>query len=296
MKFKGNVNAISFVTLWSLISDEVQAFATLKAGEACSFQSSTKTCDRLQMKSSSSTDNEEDFAEIKSDRRNFIAQSMTSLVATTSTLVSPPIASASEGQAIALSSSPLSPLAPVQFAASTGKITLPPLGLGAWAWGDTLFWGYDKQKDSELREVFDFAVENNLAFFDTAELYGLGRSESLLGQFRDASKPDDAAKVSIATKFAALPWRTKREDVVKACKASVKRLGGKPIDIYQIHFPNAWANANYWDGLADCYDAGLVRAVGVSNYGSDALRATHAALAKRGVPLATNQIQMSLLY
>jgi len=138
----------------------------------------------------------------------------------------------------------------------------------------------------------------NLAFFDTAELYGLGRSEDLIGKFRkDLCKTkEEEEKVIVASKFAALPWRTKREDVVKACKASAKRLGGQPIDLYQIHFPNAYANEAYWDGLADAYEQGLVRSVGVSNYGVDAMRACHAKLAERGIKLATNQIQMSLLY
>lgn len=78
-----------------------------------------------------------------------------------------------------------------------------------------------------MRQVFDFAVKKDLAFFDTAELYGLGRSEELLGKFRDedCKKKGEREKVVIASKFAALPWRTKRDDVVKACKASVKRLG-----------------------------------------------------------------------
>ena len=71
---------------------------------------------------------------------------------------------------------------------------------------------------------------------------------------------------------------------------------GQPIDLYQIHFPNAYANEAYWDGLADAYEQGLVRSVGVSNYGVDAMRACHAKLAERGIKLATNQIQMSLLY
>ena len=100
--------------------------------------------------------------------------------------------------------------------------------------------GYDPRKDDDLREVFDYALSKNLAFFDTAELYGFGRSEQLLGDFRKAActTKADNDKVIIASKFAALPWRTKREDVVKACEASVKRLG-QPIDLYQIHFPNA---------------------------------------------------------
>lgn len=144
---------------------------------------------------------------------------------------------------------------------------------------------------------FAYRILQNLAFFDTAELYGLGRSEELLGTFRKelCTTKYEYDKVQIASKFAALPWRTKREDVVKACQASVKRLGA-PIDLYQVHFPNAYANEAYWDGLGDAYEKGLVKAVGVSNYGSEAVRACHSKLAERGIKLSTNQIQMSLLY
>eukprot|EP00980_Cylindrotheca_fusiformis_P018615 scaffold6175_cov86-Cylindrotheca_fusiformis.AAC.2 len=175
----------------------------------------------------------------------------------------------------------------------SSSIKLPPIGLGCWAWGDSLFWGYNSKQDSDLQEVFDYAVsKSSPALFDTAELYGLGRSETLLGDFVKNAKEEDTI---LATKFAALPFRTKAESVVKACEGSMKRLG-RPIDLYQIHFPNAYANEAYWDGLATAYEKGLVKAVGVSNYGVDATRACHAALAKRGISLATNQIQFSLLY
>jgi len=181
-------------------------------------------------------------------------------------------------------------------------IDLPPIGLGTWAWGDSLFWGYDPKNDDELRQVYDYATSrkfsgsgNSGVLFDTAELYGLGVSEKLLGKFSKGDTGSDR-DVVIATKFGALPFRTKASDVVKSCEASVQRLGGRSIDLYQIHFPSTWSNEAYWDGMADCYDRGLVKAVGVSNYGKDAMRACHAALAKRGVPLATNQIQLSLLY
>jgi pyridoxine 4-dehydrogenase len=112
----------------------------------------------------------------------------------------------------------------------------------------------------------------------------------------DFSKPYPEEKIQIATKFAPFPWCTKPTDVVKACQKSLARLGRPSIDLYQIHWPNAYCNAEYWDGLAMAYGQGLVKAVGVSNYGVDATRACHAALAKRDIPLATNQIQMSLLY
>mmetsp|Transcript_51273 Transcript_51273/g.123786 ORF Transcript_51273/g.123786 Transcript_51273/m.123786 type:complete len:473 (+) Transcript_51273:1411-2829(+) len=142
---------------------------------------------------------------------------------------------------------------------------------------------------------------------DSAELYGLGRSESLIGDFSKGVDPTVRDDIIVATKFAPLPFRTKPTDVLKACEASAKRLsvglkGGKdaagirPIDLYQIHFPMAYENEAVWDGLAMAYERGLVKAVGVSNYGVDAIRACHTALSKRGVPLATNQIQYSLVY
>ena len=152
----------------------------------------------------------------------------------------------------------------------------------------------DKKNDEELRKVFDYAVQSNpVTLLDTAEVYGLGRSETLIGEF---AQPYPTEKIQIATKFAALPWRTKAMDVVNACEKSLARLNGRPIDLYQIHFPGAWSNEEYWDGLGMAYERGLVKAVGVSNYGVDAVTACHAALAKRGIPLTSNQIQLSLLY
>merc|ERR1719424_2056703 len=82
--------------------------------------------------------------------------------------------------------------------AAAPPLVFPPLGLGAWAWGDALFWGYRPSEDSSLRETFDYAVANGVTFFDTAELYGLGRSEDLIGKFRkEAPGP-----VTVASKFA----------------------------------------------------------------------------------------------
>jgi len=240
--------------------------------------------------------------DLASARRKFLARA-TALAsgAATSGAVIPSSVSGAASPA-SLSSSVIA--APSLAVAVPSSLELPPIGLGAWAWGDSLFWGYNPKNDADLKEVFDYAVSKDLAFFDTAELYGLGRSETLLGNFR---REGGAAgnRVRVATKFAALPFRTKPEDVVKACRASANRLnpgvkaggeGFRPIDLYQIHFPNAWANEEYWDGLAQCYELGLVKSVGVSNYGADALRAVHAKLAERGIPLATNQIQLSLLY
>lgn len=152
----------------------------------------------------------------------------------------------------------------------------------------------DKKNDDELQRVFDYAMHRTSPLLlDTAEIYGLGRSETLVGEFAKSYPESD---IQISTKFAALPWCTRATDVVKACQKSLLRLGRTSIELYQIHFPNAWSNEAYWDGLAQCYEQGLVKAVGVSNYGVDAVRACHKALQARGIPLSTNQIQLSLLY
>lgn len=177
-------------------------------------------------------------------------------------------------------------------AAEAPALKLPNFGVGAWAWGDRLFWGYDEKQDFALRDAFDVGVKNGIKLFDTAEIYGPGRSEELLGRFIR----ETGADVQVATKFAALPWKLSRSDVVSACKGSLDRLGMKQLDLYQIHFPSPWKNEEFWDGLGDCFEQGLVKGVGVSNYGSEALRGVHAALKARGIPLTSNQVQYSLVY
>ena len=99
----------------------------------------------------------------------------------------------SRRQALSLASgaaaaSVLSPGAATATTAAASPLKLPSFGVGAWAWGDSLFWKYEKKEDAALRDVFDYVVESGVTLVDTAEVYGLGRSETLLGQFA-ASNP-----------------------------------------------------------------------------------------------------------
>ncbi len=230
------------------------------------------------------------------NRRDFLSN-----IASTTTAVVAVASGTITGGNAATKSAEATPSLVLADATMKAKTKLPPIGLGCWAWGDSLFWGYNPSQDKDLNEVFDYVASktssspSSSVLLDTAEVYGLGRSESLIGDFSKNLSAETQEKVVVATKFAAVPFRTKPENVVKAALGSQKRLD-RPIDLYQIHFPNAFANEAYWDGLADAYEQGIVKNVGVSNYGVDALRACHAALAKRGVPLTSNQIQYSLLY
>lgn len=184
-----------------------------------------------------------------------------------------------------------------------GGLEISAMGVGAWAWGDKAYWGYDSSQEIAAKEAFSKSIERGLNFFDTAEVYGVGvewgHSETLCGRFaRDlqASTAAAAPEVIIATKFAPIPLRTSRESVLKALRQSLERIGTDRCDLYQLHWPSFFFDAQYWDGLADAYDAGLVRAVGVSNYSAKRLAAVHRVLAARGIPLASNQVQYSLVH
>jgi pyridoxine 4-dehydrogenase len=182
------------------------------------------------------------------------------------------------------------------------KLFLPTMGCGTWAWGNRLLWGYDESMDDQLQAVFNLCVSNGVTLFDTGDSYGTGRlngrSELLLGKFSREYLGSGQENICIATKLAAYPWRLTRQSMVSACKSSAQRLG-RNVDLVQMH----WSTANYapWQegallkGLADLYEQGIVKGVGLSNYGPKRLKWVHKKFSDRGVPIATLQVQYSLL-
>ena len=176
----------------------------------------------------------------------------------------------------------------------TTDLTVPALGIGTWAWGDRLFWSYGKDYDeTQLRAAFQAAVAAGANFFDTAEIYGLGESETLIGRFM----AETDAPVYVATKYFPLPWRFNKDAIADALTASLKRLQLPIVDLYQVHWPFDFfmGQPTLMDALADEVQQGRIKAVGVSNYSAEQLKRSHELLAKRGVSLAVNQMQYSLL-
>ncbi|MEO1590364.1 MAG: aldo/keto reductase [Cyanobacteria bacterium J06632_22] len=175
------------------------------------------------------------------------------------------------------------------------------MGCGTWAWGNRLLWGYDPSMDAELQQVFNTCVAHGVTLFDTGDSYGTGQlkgqSERLLGQFAQAYQGDNANTLCLATKLAAYPWRLTAAAMVNAGKASISRMGR--VDIAQMHWPTAnyapWQESALIDGLALLYEQGLVKGIGLSNYGPKRLRWAHKRLSSRGVPIVTLQVQYSLL-
>jgi aryl-alcohol dehydrogenase-like predicted oxidoreductase len=166
-------------------------------------------------------------------------------------------------------------------------------GIGTWAWGDRLFWGFGRGYAAEdLRQVYDSSLEAGIRLFDTAEVYGQGRSEQFLGEFIRES----GEQVIIATKFLPFPWRLSRRSLIRALQGSLKRLGVRQVDLYQVHQPLPPVNVETWmSAMAEAVQMGLTREVGVSNYDLSWTQRAYDALAREGIPLASNQVEYSLI-
>jgi aryl-alcohol dehydrogenase-like predicted oxidoreductase len=180
-----------------------------------------------------------------------------------------------------------------RVALGASGLEVPEIGVGVWQWGDTLSWGYGRSyAEPDIRCAFEASLAGGLDFFDTAEVYGRGESERLLGRLLQES----GRTVTVASKFFPFPWRWRRGALLTALGRSLERLRLEAIDLYQIHWPTPLgSNEVPLGGLAEAVDRQLIRAAGVSNFSPRQTREAHAYLAWRGIPLASNQVRFSLL-
>jgi len=176
-----------------------------------------------------------------------------------------------------------------------GDLKITPLGVGAWAWGTSRLWGYGQEYGRrEVGDAFRASMAEGVTLFDTAEIYGNGASERIIGEVLREGGFDGTPV--IATKFAPLPYRLSPRSLISAVDRSLERLGVSTIDLYQIHFPSPLPRAmGLMGALAEVVREGKVRQVGVSNYGMEQMRRAHDRLASHGVRLASNQVRYSLL-
>jgi aryl-alcohol dehydrogenase-like predicted oxidoreductase len=162
------------------------------------------------------------------------------------------------------------------------------IGLGTWQFGSRE-WGYgDAYADRAARDIVRRARELGVTLFDTAEIYGFGRSERILG----AALGHERAEVVVASKiFPVAPFPT----VIRhRWEGSAKRLGLSRIPLYQVHQPNPLVpDSVIMPGLRTLLDDGRIGAAGVSNYSLDRWRAADTAL---GRPVISNQVQFSLAH
>ena len=185
--------------------------------------------------------------------------------------------------------------------ATLGRTSLevPRLGLGAMTWGAPtglarfhpakIAYGGTDSAAAEA-DAFEASLVAGVALFDTAATYSGGAAEIRLGEL--AAGRD----VLIASKFPRGFFGFKAEDFPAQLAGSLGRLRRTSIDLYQHHFPARTDIARLMNLMADAVEAGQIKAVGVSNYSAAQMREAHAVLARRGMPLASNQVQYSLLH
>jgi aryl-alcohol dehydrogenase-like predicted oxidoreductase len=162
------------------------------------------------------------------------------------------------------------------------------IGLGTWQFGSRE-WGYgDSYASGAARDIVGRALELGVTLFDTAEVYGLGRSERILGE----ALGDARSEMVVASKvFPVAPFPP---IVRQRAHASAERLGLKRIPLYQVHQPNPLVpDSVIMPGLRDLLDSGTIGAAGVSNYSLDRWRKADAAL---GRPVISNQVHFSLAH
>jgi aryl-alcohol dehydrogenase-like predicted oxidoreductase len=167
------------------------------------------------------------------------------------------------------------------------------MGLGSSAWGDRVIWQYGLGfSDSDLSLAFQAALNEGISFIDTAEVYGSGRSERLIGRFaRQSDRP-----ILVATKFFPWPWRLAPGAVMSALRGSLARLGMDSVALYQLHRPTPFHRPErIMEAMLPCLEAGLTRAVGVSNFSESEMLRAYSTLARHDRSLASNQVHFSLL-
>jgi aryl-alcohol dehydrogenase-like predicted oxidoreductase len=163
------------------------------------------------------------------------------------------------------------------------------IGLGMWQAGGKS-WGSDV-RDADCRKAMERAVEMGINLIDTAEVYGDGHSEEVVGR---AIKKVGRDSVFIATKVAG--YHQRAADVRKACAASLKRLGVREVDLYQVHWPDPWSQVPMREtmkALEALHRSGKIRHIGVSNFAVRDLEDARSHLSRTDI--ASNQVRYNML-
>lgn len=167
-----------------------------------------------------------------------------------------------------------------------GGTHLSVIGLGTWQFGSREWrYGNDYAR-RDAAAITQRALDLGVNLLDTAEIYGFGRSERILG----AAISGRRAEAFVATKI--YPVFPVRQVVVRRAVASARRLGVERLDLYQVHAPNPIVPvSSTMRGMAELQRMGRVARVGVSNFSLDQWQRAEDAL---GGPVLSNQVRYSL--
>jgi len=167
-------------------------------------------------------------------------------------------------------------------------IKISAIGLGTWQWGSRE-WGWNRlYRQEDLHAAFRIGLELGINFVDTAEVYGHGKSEMMLGEMIHGCRE----MVFIATKV--WPLNLSYGRVLRAADRSLSRLKVDVIDLLQIHWPNPLIPiTKTMKAMKKLVETGKVRCIGVSNFNSKQMKAAQEALAP--LELVSNQVEYNII-
>ena len=175
-------------------------------------------------------------------------------------------------------------------------IQITPIGLGAWQFSEGQgFTGFvwDSLTAEDTAEIVKVTLAGGINWFDTAEVYGNGRSERGLARALQQAGQNNG-DVVVATKWN--PLLRRASSIGKTIHERINNLAPYAIDLHQVHNPASFSTPEAeMDAMADLLEAGQIRAVGVSNFPAKMMVRAHDRLYQRGHFLASNQMKYSLL-
>ncbi len=174
------------------------------------------------------------------------------------------------------------------------NLLLSPIGLGCWQFSGksmSVFWNSPPQ--DEINAIVKVSLDGGISWFDTAEMYGNGASETALSVALQAAGKKNG-EVFIATKWN--PILRGASSIGRTFPMREKHLKPFEIDVFQVHLPYSFSSVEaQMNAMADLLDAKKIKMVGVSNFSEHKMRLAHKVLKSRGYDLASNQMRYSLL-
>jgi diketogulonate reductase-like aldo/keto reductase len=164
--------------------------------------------------------------------------------------------------------------------------SIPVIGLGTWGIGGEI--GPDSSQDEAGIQALRLGLDLEMKFIDTAEMYGAGHSEEVVARALEGRRD----RVFVASKVS--PRHFAYDDVLAAAKRSLKRLGLKQMDLYQLHWPSSMIPIpETMRAMEKLVSDGLTRYIGVSNFSVDQMREAQESLSHEKI--VSNQVEFSLI-
>ena len=176
------------------------------------------------------------------------------------------------------------------------NLKISPIGLGTWQFSEgqgfhKYFW--NKINQNTANEIVKVSIKQNVNWFDTAEIYGNGRSERAVSKALTTNQINNKSNIIIATKWS--PIMRRASSIMKTFPNRQENLSPYPIDLLQIHNPYSFSSIkSQMQNMANLVNENKIKAIGVSNFSTNKMIKAHAELENFGTHLSSNQVKYSI--